>query len=350
MKDLNLRRKLYLKRKLLKAISYKPEMVTSIHRLEKPSEVRSEILKKYSDSEFTSLKDPRNGSLRGHYFYERNIYRIYDVILEPRQGIFYSSNGKLISESSKWPDLSQYNSFPWNPQNNIKKLPLENVINISANSFGHWLMEDLGGTIAALKSYPEYPVIVLNNPPKYVSDFLETIPNEVFFVNGPVKLKSAIMTERGKDSGWVHPKDFETLRSYPAFKSAREKVSTIKRVYASRSGLPRSPSNESEIEKLLKKYEFAPTKLHDMNLLEEISLIANLEIFVSTHGSAFSNQIWMRNNTTSIEIVNENYWTEMDSSTFENFSINKIYMPYSGELTSNVPLRNLKSILDSLFK
>jgi hypothetical protein len=66
--------------------------------------------------------DIRNGRLRGHYFEQRDLYLIHDVILEPKQGNLYTSSGHLIEESTSWSRLSQYNSIPWNFIGKLRKI------------------------------------------------------------------------------------------------------------------------------------------------------------------------------------------------------------------------------------
>jgi capsular polysaccharide biosynthesis protein len=348
VKDLNLRRRLFLKRKLLQSLGFRPDLVTSITNKERRSEVKSQELLSYSDPIVCELVDPRNGKKRGNYFHKRSIYLVQNVILEPRQGVYYSENGKLISESSKWSDLFQYRSFPWNGAKSTKELPLENVISLSSNSFGHWLAEDLAGVISAHLNFPNSPIVVLKRPPKYVSDFLDCISTDKIFVDGPVKVKSAIFTERGKDSGWVHPVDFQILREFGPFKKARLRKTSARRIYASRMGLKRSPINELLIAEMFESYGFDSVKLHELNLLDEISLLTNLDFFAGVHGSAFCNQIWMKNGAKSLEIVNENYWTEMDTSQFPNFKLDKHYFSYVGTTTAAVPMTDLSKLIKKL--
>ena len=167
------------------------------------------------------IPDPRNGQLVGHYFQEREVLRIFDVVLEPRQGFVYDKKGSLVTESTSWNSYYAYLCFPWTPRRFIPALKVDNAIPLTSNSYWHWLIEDLPTTIAAMKIFPNSPLLVVKNPPKYVLDFIETIDCEVIFLDGPVKVKSLILVVKQQDSGWPDPGDISTLLEYGPFAQAK---------------------------------------------------------------------------------------------------------------------------------
>ena len=340
-----LRRQLFLKRHLISALGYNPKNATSLFQKEEPSKVKSEFVERYADSSFTEMLDPRNYKQRGHYFEARGVFIVKDVVLEPRQGIIYTQGGYLIEESTSWSVLSQYNSFPWNFKKLSKKTNLKNAIYVTSNSYGHWLIEDLALTIATMSKFPDSPIICHKNPPKYVIDFLHTANREVTYVDGPVQVDSLIMITKGNDSGWVHPQDFLELTNYEPFKIAMKSPSRVEKVYASRIGLRRSPINEFQVEKIFKELDFVSIHLEDLGLIQEISLISGLKYLAGIHGSTFVNQIWMSSGPKVLEIVNKNYWTEMDHSKLSEKHIKKSFFSYEGPLNGEVPLGELNTFL-----
>ena len=345
MNSLMLRRKLYLKRRALRLIGYNPNNYTSIFQKEAPSFVRSDLIENYSESHSTEMIDIRNGRLRGHYFEQRDLYVIHDVILEPKQGNIYTLSGHLIEESTSWSRLSQYNSFPWNFKGKLRKIDLEEALYVTSNSYGHWLIEDLALTIKAMERFPNSTILCLKNPPKYVSDFLASTMREVIYVDGPIQIKSVIMISKGEDSGWVHPQDFNQLINYAPFKDAMSKGLPIKKVYASRVGLKRSPANENEIESLFRSMEYEIVHLEDFGLLEEVSLISGLTNLAGVHGSTFVNQVWMNRGQKVIELTNTNFWTEMNLDNLTETPINKQTFTYSGSVNAPIPIPALKQFL-----
>jgi hypothetical protein len=345
-----LRIKMFLKRKILRLFGFKPFVIASIHNYEKPANALAQRAFRYSESIVHKGIDVRNERSKGHFFVERNGYKISDVILEPKQGILYNQNGELIIESTSWSALHQYVSFPWNPRKIRKTLNTENGIILSSNPYGHWLIEDLPVTIAAMEFDSSAPLLVSRKHPKYVSDFLETTQTKVVYLDHPMKISSVLIVEKGFDSGWVHPVDRLTLRNYGPFATAmNSKKYEVDRIYATRKGLNRSPKNEADIEKLFANFGFEIYDLSKMNLLEEIGLISSCKVLAGVHGSSFTNEVWMKENSLAFEIINRNYWTEMDHEQFIDQKIEKETFLYQGEPNAAVPLESLELKLKALF-
>ena len=345
MNNKNLRRAMYLKRKALSSLGNFPGRVTSLSREENLVEVRVDVLSVYSPGSVQEIHDPRSNQIKGHYFQERKVVKVYNVIVEPKQGVVYSQDGKLIRESTCWPPYQFYSSFPWNPGTNYSKLVIDNGVILSSSSYGHWLLEDLPSTIEILATYPNAILLVAANPPKYVRDYLSRVENEVVFLNSPVQVRSLIMIEKGEDSGWPHPQDVGTLQKFRnTMKDSIEDTDLIK-VYASRRKSKRSPINELEIEELFTTLGFQVHCLEDFNFYDEIKLISNCTYLAGVHGSALANSVWMPSNSVVHELINDSYWTEYGHRLPQVAGHKYIYSTYTGEKTAEVPL---DSILEQL--
>lgn len=331
-----------IKRKLFQGLGYRPERATSVLRLECTPRIHFEKLSDYSKSESVEIIDPRNNRLTGHYFQERSAHLLRNVILEPRQGLIYSSDGELICESTCWSPHQAYSSFPWNPRVNIPPLALSSAIYITSNSYWHWLIEDLASTIFSLSLAAESPILVAENPPRYVADFLATTGRDVIFLKGPVQVESLIMIEKSHDSGWPHVKDILELQNYSPFKKVRQEKQPRIRLYVSRRGSRRSPKNESKVESLFQSYNFVIHKLEDLDLLNEIKVLSDVYLLAGIHGAGFANQIWMPAGGVILDIVDENYWTE---SIHRLATLNQHkyeFLPYDGAGNGEVPLAQLE--------
>jgi len=341
----NLRKMMYLKRKVLKFFGDKPGRVTSLSREENSVDVQVELLSIYSQGLAQEIFDPRSNQLRGHYFQERKMVKVYNVVVEPKQGVLYSQDGKLIRESTCWPTFQFYNSFPWNPVSNFSELQVDNGVILSSNPYGHWLLEDLPSTIEILNKHPYAVLLVAANPPKYVRDYLSRVENEIIYLNSPVKVRSLIIIEKGEDSGWPHPQDVCTLQN---FRNKIVKLSGIDdsvRIYASRRKSKRSPINELEIEELFLNFGFEVHCLEDFNFYEEIKLISNCSYLAGVHGSALMNSIWMPEKSNVYEIINDSYWTEYGHRLPWVAGHTYIYSTYTGQKTSAVPLDSIREHL-----
>lgn len=336
---------MYLKRKALESLRNWPGQVTSLSREENLVEVQGEVLGVYSPGITLEIFDPRSSQVRGHYFQERKMVKIYNVIIEPKQGVIYSQNGKLIRESTCWPPYQFYNSFPWNPGSNYSKLEVDNGVILSSSSYGHWLIEDLPSTIEILASYPHATLLVAANPPKYVRDYLSRVENEVIFLDSPVQVRSLIIIEKGEDSGWPHPQDVKTLQNFRIKLEKSTEVKDLIKVYASRRKSKRSPRNELDIEKVFSSFGFEVHCLEDFNFYEEIKLVSNCTNLAGVHGSALNNSVWMLSNSTVYEIINDSYWTEYGHRLPKVAGHTYTYSTYTGEKTAEVPLDSIREHL-----
>ena len=345
MNQFLLRAGLRIKRETVKTFGYKPGKSISLERQEKCSDVSHEILGIYSDAVSINIYDPRSQSFRGHYFNERKMFLLENIIFEPRLGVVYSENGNLIEDSVNWPVFQFYNSFPWNPKKSLPKKPLPAAIFLPSSAFGHWISEDLPLTIFALEMNPTSPVIVASNPPKYVLDFLEIIDREIIYIDGPVQLNSLILVQKNQDAGWPHPSDLETLDKFEAFRKIKEGLKPTKRIYASRRGYKRSPKNENRVEMIFEDFGFNSVNLAELNLLEEIKLVASTSVFAGIHGSALSNTVWMQSGGNVLDIVNQNYWTEQGHRISSLKNCNYHFHLYSGDDNAPIAIPELQKKL-----
>lgn len=339
---------MYAKRKLVELLRYNPKQFVSLERLERPSRVQAERICEYSKSSAVEIIDPRNGSLKGHYFQERFTFLIRNVIIEPMQGLIYSEEGALIMESTTWPLPHAYSSFPWNPGNNLKRLHIKAGILLTSNAFWHWLIEDLASTIFALQIDSNSPILVADNPPKYVLDFLATVDREVIFLKGPVQVDSLILVGKGKDSGWPHPIDLDILSEFKPFTQANQANSPPKRVYVSRRASKRSPENEEEIERMFSARNFEILRLEDLNLLDKIELLSNVSFLAGVHGAGLGNLIWLKKDSNVLDIANENYWTESIHRAAFLKDVNYNFLVYEGSFDNSISIEELENALNGM--
>ena len=311
MKSTLLRSSLKLKRLAGHSVGLASPRITYLLRDEAPINIRNEFLSRYSEKCVVESIDPRNNALLGHYFNIRSTYLLDEVILEPVQGLVYDLNGSLLAESTVWPLFQLYSSFPWKPSNIRETVDVGQVILVTSNAYGHWLAEDLGSIVHLITNYPSATLLVSKNAPKYVKDFIEIADKNVIELDGPVRIKNLLFVSKSQDSGWMHPRDVEEIRNFPHFSEMLKIDTGPHSVYASRRNTKRSPKNEILIEKEFQSNGFTVIALEELNLLDEIKLMAGVRNFAGVHGSAHVNSIFMPQGAKLLDIVNENYWTEL---------------------------------------
>lgn len=106
----------------------------------------------------------------------------------------------------------------------------------------------------------------------------------------------------------------------PIIQKTREKLITeankrinkewkgVTKVYLTRKkrGL-RCVENENEVIEIIRQYKFEPITFEDLTIWEQISLMNQATHFISLHGAGFSNIMFMKENTSVLELINQPY-------------------------------------------
>ncbi len=341
-----IRRRLFLKRKLSKLFGFSPDFTTSVYRSEKPLTIESEYLGNYSSASTLTSFDFRSNRERVHSFNERNFFLLKNVILEPHQGLVWDSGGRFIEESTNYPIHQLYNTFPWNPRRELKNELNDGVhLYLTSNGYWHWLVEDLPPFLKLLELYPNSPIIMKQNPPSFIRDFLAMINREPIFVDGPVKVRELLFVEKSQDCGWLHPTDLKVIREFPIFAQIIGEASNPnKKVYTSRRKSKRSPSNENEIEKIFEENGFEIVIPEELSFSDEIKLFSQTTTLASIHGSAHTNMVWMQKGGTILDIANSKFWTEAAFSAITQLDMSYKYLTYEGSFSSPIELDEIKRL------
>ena len=345
-----LRLSLFVKRQFLSTLGFKPSNSVSLYRGEKPSLRNAELIGEYSESFMLEVEDLMSNTQKGHYFNERNYFNISKVIIEPHQGLIWDDKGQFIEESTNYPIFQIYSSFPWNPNSKWVAHLSGTFLFLPTNGYWHWLVEDLPGFLFLNKLYPDLPVLVKSNPPRFISDFISKLKIDVKFVEGPVQVDNLLLVEKKIDSGWLHPTDLKILREFELFSKVLSKEEPKRMMYAKRAASKRVPSNESDIAALFKSYNFEVVVPEELDLVEEAELFSQTKLLASLHGSALTNMIWMQRGTNIFDIANENYWTEAAFSVLPQVGVNYNYSIYTGDSNIKVDLITIAKDIEKLLK
>ena len=309
----SLRIKVALRRKIKWYLFGRREQTCSVYNLERRSSVNATEIIEVSPNTFVEIWDPRSKKVISHSFQSRSIFRVENVVLEPRQGLIYSSEGKLLSESTVWQDERIFLSFPWafkKSRVKSRSFDTEFITHISSNSFYHWLVEDLPQLIITLEKFPNVQILKRSDSPKYVNDFLNMLGIDFINIDSPVFLSELLFVSRGKDSGWPLSEDIYRLRNHEVIKSHIQENASRLKIYISRKKSTRSPKNEDDVENLFRRFGFEIYYLEDMSFAEQIELISSSQFLAGIHGAGLTHSIWMSEGASVIDIVSDKYWTE----------------------------------------
>ena len=297
------------------------------------------------------MVDPRSNTIIGNYFQPRSKFEINNVIIEPNQGLVFVNNSKveLLRECTRWPVHWVNSSFPITPHKRvIYRKTIKKGILLTANSFYHWLVEDLPGTISAMETFPqEIPLIVIKKPPHYVENFLKTTTRSVIRTNDFTNVQKLYIVDKGSSSGWPHPTDLKILNDYKPFKSVKKR-SQQKYIYISRLKSSRSPSNENQIQALFEKNGFTVYHLENYDLLQQISIVSSARVIAGIHGAGLTNLVWMEKNCTVLDIANENLWSDAYFKASFILGIKYESYIYQGTYSSKINLQELNKKIQKI--
>jgi hypothetical protein len=336
-----------LKREFLSRTGYKPHNFTTITRSERIPFSEYEQIDTYSEGESQEIFDPRSNRMVGHYFNPRIEALARNVIVEPRQGLIYTKQGKLISESTNWSTSSLYESFPWNPKRVNQVAPTNLMINLTSNAFGHWLVEDVASSLYLIEKHPEALILVSKSRSRFITELLEFLGREYFESDGPIRVPNLLTVTHQNDSGWMHPRDLQVLEDFK--KRIPGEIAYGKKIYATRRDLKRSPSNEKEIENLFRDQGFEVLQLEKMDLVSEINLMRGVQDLAGVSGSWQFNIIWADKAQTMFDIVNENYWTELAHRVCRMKNVQYNWKIYEGNFKMPVSFGSLQQQLSKIY-
>ena len=298
----------FLRRLLLQFLGFNYLRLASIYFEDSPSTVKYSECMTVSKATFLSIPHVLTGQVRSHAFQERLLLDYFDVIVDSEPGIIFNSEHQIIKESSSWPGDRLLYAWPTLGKRIFaRRTTYQDSLFMPSYGFYHWLIEDLPTFIQCADYFPKRPVLVNKNSPKFVFDFLETIPNEIIRTEKFFEAKNLASVTRGDDVGWPLKSDIEILRNY--FKLDL-KFPQGKRLYISRRSSSRSPANERKVEEALKLRGFEIVQTEKLDLKDAINLISTAEIIVGPHGAGLSGQIWMTPGSTCVDLTASSYWTE----------------------------------------
>lgn len=257
----------------------------------------------YSALSHTESIHDRDGLPQGHTFQERYVYSIEDVILDSHTGILFSGEGQIISESTSWPKSHiLLNSIPKPIGASNKRLPIEgnSVINLPSNGFYHWLVEDLPPFLFSIQQSNSSIVLVYENAPAYVESIVSRLSVQVVRVPRFVRLENYTFTSKGPDTGYPHPVDLTTLRTF--FSMHLLSVDPKRKVYVSRVRASRSPDFERELIELLRAQNWTILETEGMPLVDQIKAISTASVLSGVHGAGLVGMIWMAPGSNVIEL------------------------------------------------
>jgi capsular polysaccharide biosynthesis protein len=184
--------------------------------------------------------------------------------------------------------------------------------------------------------------LVNKNAPKYVHDFLESIPNRIEYTDKFFVAEKLASVTRGDDVGWPLASDINVLLE---FFSSERRSAEGRKLYISRKNSSRSPANENRVEEVLQGRGFEIVQTEDLHLREAINLISTADVLMGPHGAGLSGQVWMKSGSRCIDLAASTYWTEDIYRLSAILNHNYVPFIYGTETQDEVNIENLVDFL-----
>ena len=200
-----------------------------------------------------------------------------------------------------------------NSKKNITKIDKGMWITDNKSSvYFHWLCDALGKYQMTKDEFKNYPVLI---PEIYdidwIKEFLETLEIEFKILKNSKRyvIDELLIPSYPAPSGNFNNENITKLAKNIIDKCDinTKDIEQNKRIWISREAARRKVNNKSDLEQILKKYNFEDCILEELTLTEKVQLFQSAEIIAGSHGSFNKYDFYeQKNKSCSVRDPNDN--------------------------------------------
>jgi hypothetical protein len=272
--------------------------------------------------------DPKHENLFAHNTgYESNdlvVYKFTEVNISTDGIVFKGMNNSGLSfphtgfrSQYGWLYILKQKLFRKNQEGDPKKTYVLLFDFWSSNNYYHWLVDALPRFLMLKEEMKQKNVSLLlpETCGKYVLAIMKHFEmNEITFIKkgSYFKAHDLLLPYYTVGSGHIHPAYVQQVRQHLLQKLPSNEVK--ERIYVSRSRQKaRLIKNEKKVIDVLIPLGFEIVYFEDYNFEEQVKLVQNAKILVTSHGANMTNCMFMPDNSKVLEIIKENdpnfcYW------------------------------------------
>lgn len=226
----------------------------------------------------------------------KSVMVLQDAIVDTITNYVYDRDLKLIGESTSWNLDHAVARFPARPRA-PREVLAGTIVHLGTDAYYHWLIEEVPAYLQARAARPEAQTIVRQAPPGYVTDLLQLIGVTPRQTDLSVRVESLVFASRGAA---VVPNRIDLATLHDLRDSLELVPSSRRRIYISRRDSGRFPQNEDAVERTVVAAGCEVIQLTGMTLTDQMSLFADAELVVGTHGAGLANLAWCRTGKTRV--------------------------------------------------
>jgi len=243
--------------------------------------------------------------------------------------------------------------------------PAISIHSIWCEGYFHWLTESLNRLMYIIQSGYHLNDYILLLPKKYLGYSYINESLSLFGFNlenimpieeyGNYLCKELLICPPLAIPGRYDYAVSNTASEYMLMKAGLNNLIADRRVYISRQNSPkRKVTNELELIKLLREYDFEIVETENMTFIQQMSLFNSTRWLISIHGAGLTNMMFMQKHTNILEFREENdKWNNCYFSLASAHNLNYYYLKckkegeqkdHVGNLAVNI--QELKQLMD----
>jgi Glycosyltransferase 61 len=191
--------------------------------------------------------------------------------------------------------------------------------NWSCNNYFHWIIDSLcRAQLVHEHVKGNFTIVLPEKSPKYLTETLK-LYGYTDFLYLPARTAARIPELYAMNyaawSGQQHPEILKKMANYLIAQTKSVPKRKDRKVYVSRGKqIERRVENEAELIAMLERYGFETVYFEGMPFAEQVKLMQETEVFVSSHGANMTNMIFLPKQARVLELLNDRapnmcYWS-----------------------------------------
>lgn len=167
----------------------------------------------------------------------------------------------------------------------------------SPGNYYHWLMDTLPRLYLLRGELASHTLLLPDHAPRFITETLKTFPAagyELVEKKRPVHTPKLLLPGYTANTGEHHPGILKPLRDELAGTHLLVNKTFPEKIYASRGRQKvRRVANEEEVISLVKERGFTVVYFEEHSFAEQLSMMRNAKLFISSHGANMTNTWFM---------------------------------------------------------
>lgn len=251
----------------------------------------------------------------GHQWSELRVHRVKDVTIDSQTCLVFHGPRVLTASGHGWRSAADAAFLSGAldrvaHSKNIARLPGPLAPMGAIHNYGHFLLEAVPRALRVLQVEPDAVALFPGEVPDYAREILTAlkIDHRTVSIQQPIASDDVLLCDP-VPTGWSHPDDLKLVRDRVLERVTTTHASAHDRLFISRRGLSRAPSDATVLELHLESQGFLVVRPQNMSFSRQISLYRGASMVISDFGAGMSNTLFMEPGGTVCDLMTGEWWT-----------------------------------------